>query len=96
VLPQEERHTGRQELGLVVGNLADSEVGNRPVVVVPGLVDLGTLDSQVGQGILFRDLLEVEVGHIDLPELEGHRTAVLLVAEDLQDSRLELGQQPAV
>jgi hypothetical protein len=81
----------------VVGNLADPEVGNRPVVVVPDLVDpiLGTLDSRVGQDILFRDLLVVEVDHIDLV-LEGHRTAVLLVAEDLQDSRLELGQQPAV
>jgi len=44
--------------------------------------------------ILHRDLLVLEVDHIDLV-LEGHRI-VLPVAEDLQDSRLELDQQPAV
>jgi hypothetical protein len=43
--------------------------------------------------ILLHDLLVVEVDHIDL-EREGHRTAVLLVAEALQDSRLELDRQP--
>lgn len=50
---------------------------------------MGRQDSH----ILRRDLLALEVVHIGLLVVEGHRT-VLLAGEDLLDSRLELDQQP--